>query len=84
MNRWKRYSVASAFAFIAGAAACFAVEPTELVTIVEGVATVHPEYITNKLLTMQGLVYTSVIGMIVLAIVFTMVIRKGSGAAKMK
>ena len=62
----------------------FALEPTELVTITDGVATINPTFITNKLLTMQGLVYTSVIGMVLLAIGFTLLIRKGSGAAKMK
>lgn len=82
MKRFLKSSFAVALA-LAGFAS-FATEPTELVTIVDGVATVHPEFITNKLLTMQSLVYTSVIGMIILAIVFTLIIRKGSGAAKMK
>lgn len=81
MNRLKKLSLALAFVAM-GTLSAFAVDPTEIVTITAGVPEVHPEFITNQLLTMQGKVIMAVIGMLVLGIAYRLIVRKSSGACK--
>ncbi len=81
LNRWKKYFAGTAVV-LGLSVVSYAVEPTALVTIADGVATIEPTFITNKLLTMQGLVITAVVGMLVLGIAYKLIVRKSSGACK--
>ena len=81
MNRFKKFAGATLVAGLSTVGA-FAVEPTAIVTITEGVAEIHPEFITNKLLTMQGLVIGAVVGMLILGIAYKLIVRKSNGACK--
>jgi hypothetical protein len=81
MNRFKKM-LAVAVVAVLGAVSSFAIDPTEIVTITGGVPDIHPEFITNQLLTMQGKVIMAVVGMLVLGIGYRLIVRKSSGACK--